>query len=124
MTYKLFLDDERMAPDSTWTVAKSVAEAKTLIQNLGWPAAISFDYYLTGFDPEFRGVPTGLDFAQWLVDRARDGDPPPPGFKYGIHSASLGGGMRIQAAMSAIAGEPAAWGEGWWTKPEFAEAML
>lgn len=57
---RLWLDDERAAPDSTWMVARTVAEARTLMKEHPFHE-LSLDHDL---GQEVHG--TGYDFLVWL----------------------------------------------------------
>jgi hypothetical protein len=63
---KIFLDDLRHAPDSTWIVARSYVEFIDLVRKSHDITHLSFDHDL-GED-----VPTGLDAAKFFIDRAMD----------------------------------------------------
>lgn len=64
MTWKLFLDVERLPKDSSWRVARSADDAMTLISEQGYPAAMSLDFNLG------ENNPTGLDFLNGIVEKA------------------------------------------------------
>lgn len=90
--YLLFLDDERFPQGylPLWTIARSVAEAQTIIAEQGWPRFISFDHDL-GAD-----VATGMDFARWIVDQDLDHAVLPSEFDFAVHSANIVGGANIE----------------------------
>jgi hypothetical protein len=77
-SYALFLDDDdeyRFPPDQpvrNWVIARSVAEAVAIVEQRGCPSHISFDHDL-GQDAHGHELPTGLDFAKWLVNQHLDG---------------------------------------------------
>lgn len=87
MTYKLFIDDLRAPPDSSWIVARSVASAWVYILTYGLPHEFSFDHDLgDGHDaPELLT----LMFDAFCVGS--------PGFenlkkvKFAVHSANPAG---------------------------------
>ena len=62
---KLFLDDIRNPPDSSWDVVRSYDEFVSYISLNGVPDFISFDHDLGD------AVPTGMDCAKWLVETER-----------------------------------------------------
>jgi 5'-nucleotidase len=62
MSWKLFLDNERYPKNTSWLVARSVDEAKSLISQHGYPAEMSLEYDLGS------GNQTGLEFLKSLSD--------------------------------------------------------
>lgn len=139
MSYKLFLDDERIAPDDTWVTVRSCDEAIDFISKNGWPSFITFDHDL-GYkipdemletDPSkypfvktqigyFRkGIhieKTGYDFAKWLVEYSSL-SPMPRDFGYAIHSANPVGAKNIKELMqSHFKKEPVIVKINWWKR--------
>ena len=49
---KLWVDDERPAPDETWDVAKSAEQAREMIDETVYDT-VSLDYVLVGWDSGF-----------------------------------------------------------------------
>lgn len=94
-SYLLFLDDERFPQGylPLWTIARSVAEAQEIIAQQGYPSFVSFDHDL-GAD-----VPTGMDFARWLVEQDLDHNVLPADFDFVVHSANIVGGANIENFM-------------------------
>ena len=99
MTYKLFLDDVRDPswrnngnPDD-WIVCRSVDEAIRVFEDMGWPAMISFDHDLG------NQVPTGMDFARWLVNHDLDTQSMPQNFVYTVHSQNPVGTANIRGLL-------------------------
>lgn len=105
---KLFLDDLRKAPDSTWEVVRSYKAFVEYIEKNGVPDIISFDHDLSfehyPFGEEYptADIPygkyverTGYDCAKWLIDR---GTLPK---KYFVHSMNPVGKQNIEFIMSA-----------------------
>ena len=107
MEWYLFLDDDRFVPflERFWNqmpalnfddffIARSVPEAKQLIEELGWPAFISFDHDLG--QPE-----NGKDFANWLIAQDLDNQWM-DNLKYGylVHSQNPVGAENIRLLMS------------------------
>ena len=90
MSWSLFLDDNRdPKTDRDWKIARSVAEAKHLVQLLGVPEYISFDH-----DLDENG--TGYDFARWLVEQELEGRLRiPVNFDFNVHSANAIGATNI-----------------------------
>ncbi len=80
---KLYLDDIRSPPDSSWAVVRSYDEFIAWIQTHGTPDEISFDHDLGD------GVPTGMDCAKWLVETER------PLLRFAVHSANPPGRENI-----------------------------
>lgn len=78
-----------------WTVARSVDEAKELIERLGPPSFVAFDHDL-GAD-----LPTGHDLAKWLVEMDLEGRfELPLGFSYEVHSANPVGAANIKGLLA------------------------
>lgn len=97
MTYRMFLDDVRhpswVYPGEDvqdWMVCRSVAEALSVIHDLGCPEWISFDHDLGD------QVPTGYDLAQWLVQQDLDTQFMSEEFSYDCHSANPVGAANIR----------------------------
>ena len=87
MSYKLFLDDNRMPPDDEWIVVRSYKAFVSYIMQHGPPEVVSFDYQL-------GGVKNGYDAALWMVRnciRPR---------KWFVHSSSAYGRRRISELLS------------------------
>jgi len=101
--WNLFLDDLRKTSEAknplgvrNWVVARSIDEAKALVQARGAPTVISFDHDL---GPEEGN--DGYSFAKWLVDKDLDAyeankDFLPPNFKFQVHSANPIGAENIE----------------------------
>lgn len=97
MGWNLFLDDEREPPRGgrDWTVARSCAEARQLIEKLGCPRYISFDHDLGAGE---TGVyPDGKTFANWLIQADLDSDFKflPKNFDFYVHSQNPVGAENI-----------------------------
>jgi len=97
MTYRMFVDDIRnpnwIYPDldtGDWQVCRTMQEAQDVIADLGWPNWISFDHDL-GED-----IPTGFDFALWLVNQDLDHHTMPVDFSFAVHSANPVGAENIR----------------------------
>jgi hypothetical protein len=67
MSWKLYLDDIRTPADESFVIARSAEEAKRLILRKDMPSHISFDHDL-GMDDDGNLLPSGYDFAKWLVE--------------------------------------------------------
>ena len=99
MSYALFLDDERFPPERSqfdWKIARSMDEAVALVNRVGAPGFVSFDHDLGD------GVPTGKDFANWLVERDLDakGRFLPADFAWTVHSMNPIGSANIASLMT------------------------
>lgn len=96
--WKLYLDDIRYPEDSTYIIARTVEEAQHLVEKYGVPEHISFDHDL-GVDNMGNLLPTGYDFAKWLVEM--DGDIELScSFTFMIHSQNPVGAENIRAYLS------------------------
>ena len=93
MTYQLFLDDLRQAPDSSWIVARTYGEAVDIVIERGFPNMVSFDHDL-GDDQ-----PTGKDFANFLINTDLDDNSMPDNFQYLVHSANPVGAENIRSVI-------------------------
>lgn len=110
MTYKLFLDDERMPDqvtwvnihhdDRPWVIVRNVEDFKRCVMARGLPDYVSFDHDLQDwhYAGNYLDEKTGLDAAKWLIEYCRSRQIPRPA--YAIHSMSPVGRYRIEAAMS------------------------
>jgi hypothetical protein len=95
LAWSLYLDDIRVPDTSrTWVIARSCGEAQTLVSRLGMPDFISFDHDLGD------EVPTGYDFAHWLVECDLDKKYCfSKDFTYAVHSANPPGAANIRGLM-------------------------
>ncbi len=84
MTYRMFIDDERMPPDGEWVIVRSVLEAQDYITVHGMPNYVSFDHDLGSLDG--YPLPTGYDFALWLTQQDLDHNSLPQDFDFYVHS--------------------------------------
>lgn len=92
--YKLYLDDIRTPQGSGWVVVRSYDEAVSYVQANGFPQAVSFDHDLG------EAVPTGMDFARWLVEQDLDHNSMPDNFEFNVHSANPVGRDNITGLLS------------------------
>lgn len=96
MNWKLYLDDIRTPRDPTYVISRTVNDAQNLVLTCGVPGYISFDHDL-GTDDEGNLLPTGYDFAKWLVEMDMDGIITiPRNFLFAVHSANPVGAKNIQ----------------------------
>lgn len=77
MKYCLWLDDYRPLPTDTgkvWVMAKSMAEFKKTVIELGMPEYISFDHDLNEkhYALDYTDQLTGLDTIQWLINYVQE----------------------------------------------------
>lgn len=91
MAWKLWLDDLsdtiKPPPDATWMVARTSEEALSLVDKLGPPSYISFDFDLGGDD-------TAEVVYKALYEKFPDAD-----IDYDIHSENVAGQKLIQSYM-------------------------
>jgi hypothetical protein len=103
MTYRLFLDDIRdpkwtYPNDINWVVCRSMNEAVALISVRGWPIEVSFDHDL---GEDLNGhVPSGFDFAKYLVNLDLDTNSMPDNFSFKVHSANNAGADNINGLLN------------------------
>ena len=88
---RIFIDDERFPVDETLTIARSYAEAISLLAPGYQVLYVSFDHDL-GSDPK-----TGFDFAKFLVntDLDNNGTLLHSDFSFYVHSANPVGATNI-----------------------------
>jgi hypothetical protein len=99
MTWKLFLDDQINDPETPvrhcpegFEGAESVAEAQTLVDDLGCPSFVDLDHDLGD------GQPTGMDFLKWLSNNYPDNPP-----AWNIHSANVCGAANMDSFLKSWA---------------------
>lgn len=96
MNKKLFLDDLRSLPDDTYDLVRNYDEAILYVKKFGIPNFISFDHDL-GIDSQETLLPTGYDFAKWLVEMDMDNKYVfPCDFDFIVHSANPIGKVNIE----------------------------
>lgn len=91
MTYKIYLDDLRAPPDSSWMVARTVDAAKHLISEYGVPNEMSLDHDLgTGIDAP--------ELLKWIATEFMDGRMPRSILttKVTVHSANIPGILNLR----------------------------
>ena len=79
MSWNLYLDDIRNPEDKKYTIARSVKEAKKLIQKKGFPSHMSLDHDLGEGE-------TGYDFVKWIVKEYTNKSL--PSFTFQVHSSN------------------------------------
>lgn len=98
--WKLYLDDIRHPADTNYVVARTVEQAQQLIEQYGMPEHISFDHDL-GVDEMGNIIPSGYDFAKWLVEMDMNGEITlPTNFTFEVHSQNPVGAENIRAYLS------------------------
>ncbi len=94
---KLYLDDMRTPKDSSFKIVRSYAEAVDYVKENGIPHYISFDHDL-GVDVYNKILPSGYDFAKWLVEMDMDNKfTIPADFIFNVHSANPLGRANIES---------------------------
>lgn len=95
MSY-LYLDDLRNPPvDQFWIIVRSFDKAVSHVLQHGVPNFISFDHDLG------NNVPSGFDFAKWLVNNHLDGNIHIPNdFAFNVHSANPPGKANIEGLLT------------------------
>lgn len=100
MSIKLYLDDVRDLPDESYTLVRSYEEAVSFVQDNAIPPFISFDHDL-GVDENDKLLPTGYDFAKYLVDMDMNNILMfPENFSFYVHSANPVGKKNIEAYLN------------------------
>lgn len=95
MRMRVFLDDERFPPfgSGQWDIVRDVKSFIAMCEQYGAPDFISFDHDLGGEE-------TGMQCAQWLIER--DLDQPgflPANFTYDVHSQNPVGAANIRGLL-------------------------
>jgi hypothetical protein len=85
-SYMLFIDDVRYPPGRDWMLARSIQDAKDIVNSLGRPIMMSLDH-------DLGGDTTVMEFLRWLVDEHYDAGPP----NYMVHSENPVGAQNIVA---------------------------
>ncbi len=87
---KLYIDDMRRPPDSSWDLVQDTAAAIEYLTLYGCPDEISFDYCLA------NGL-TIMPFIDWLIDmdKKQNGAFIPVNFQFDSHSSSIAGTRQI-----------------------------
>lgn len=97
---KLYLDDLRTPVDESFVIVRSFDEAVRFVQTNGVPEFISFDHDL-GTDKNGWLLPTGYDFAKWLVNSDLDGTIKlQESFSFKVHSQNPVGVKNIEALLN------------------------
>ena len=103
-TWKLYIDDLRTPKDPTFIIARTVDEAKRLIEERGMPTYISFDHDL-GIDENDDLLESGYDLAKWIVEMDMDGVLRiPEQFEFNVHSANPIGAKNISSYLHGYLG--------------------
>lgn len=96
MEWKLYLDDIRTPKDPTFVISRTVKDAQNLVHTCGVPIFVSFDHDL-GMNDACKVLPSGYDFAKWLVEKDMDGIISiPKKFTFTVHSANPVGAENIR----------------------------
>ena len=67
---RLWVDDERPAPDDSWTVAKTSDDAIQELYMLGTPAVIAMGdtFEEISLDHDLGGDDTGMEVLDWMIN--------------------------------------------------------
>ena len=96
---KLYLDDIRNPKSDEFMIVRSFEEAVKFVENNQIPEYISFDHDL-GTDINGWLLPTGYDFAKWLIEMDLDNIYQfPNNFQYNVHSANPIGKHNIETIL-------------------------
>ena len=96
--FKLFLDDLREPFDNEYIVVRTAQEAVDLVLEKGCPSFISFDHDLGEKDGNL--LPTGYDFAKWLVNADMEKNIIMEDFAFQVHSANPVGKKNIESYLN------------------------
>jgi hypothetical protein len=96
---KLYLDDIRTPADDSFLIVRSFDEAVRFVIENGVPEFISFDHDL-GIDDNGNLLPSGYDFAKWLVESGINGTIQiPDDFSFNVHSQNPVGASNIRGLL-------------------------
>lgn len=95
MTYKLFIDDERLPKEDNWIVARSTREAIEIVKKLGFPSEIAFDHDLGGDD-------TTMKFIWWFIEQHMVGEMIIEPFEFSVHSQNPIGSENIKHLLNSF----------------------
>ena len=97
---KLYIDDIRVPKDETFVIVRSYQDAINYVQKNDIPMYISFDHDL-GVDTNGQLLPTGFDFAKWLIEMDLDNTYIfPDNFKFNVHSSNPVGKHNIETILN------------------------
>ena len=97
---KIFIDDLRPLPDDSYILLRSYDEAVNYVKQNGIPSFISFDHDL-GIDENDNLLPSGYDFAKWLVEMDMENLYTfPDDFSFYVHSANPVGKANIETYLN------------------------
>lgn len=98
---KLYLDDLRDVPEDFECFVRSYKHGVEFVKRYGIPHFISFDHDL-GEDENGNLLPTGYDFAKWLVETDMDNmyGGFPENFSFNVHSANPVGKENIESYLN------------------------
>ncbi len=105
MSWKLFVDDDRVGPqhEPGWVFAPNYEKALELIAEKGLPDEVSLDHDI------WTGCWQGDDFCAWLVRQDL-----PTEFEYRVHSSNKEGAENMIAILSARTGKLPRTTRQWW----------
>ncbi len=97
----LYLDDIRHPKYvNEYIIVRSYDEAVAFVEEYGIPKIISFDHDL-GMDKDENILPSGYDFAKWLVEMDMEGKYKiPKEFRFNVHSANPVGKKSIESYLN------------------------
>lgn len=96
---KLFLDDVRPIPDTSWHLVKSAQEAIEWLEAHPETHTVSLDHDL-GEDEDGNELPSGYDVICWMEDRVYSGQKIPRTIL--IHTSNTSARIRMEQARNAI----------------------
>ena len=97
---RLYLDDIRTPKHDYNFIARSYEDAIEYVKSNNIPSFISFDHDL-GIDEFNELLPTGYDFAKWLVEMdMNDEYQIPDNFTFNVHSANPVGKANIESYLN------------------------
>lgn len=95
INYRLFIDDLREPVLTSWVIARTSAEAITLLETRGCPYQISFDHDLGGDDTAMAVVKRLIE-----MDLNAGGCFIPSNFAFSVHSANPVGKENIAGLLN------------------------
>jgi NAD+-processing family protein with receiver domain len=90
---KLWIDDERPAPDESWMIARTSNEAINFL--------IKYQFNIVSFDHDLGGDDDGYKVIAWIENAVRTMDYSAPYYMF-VHSMNGPGRDKIKAAINSI----------------------
>lgn len=94
---KLYVDDIRDAPDSSWDIARNYRQAIHMLETNNYDV-VSLDHDLGDFDKDTKREYTGYDILLWIVERKEAGLTYPADVR--VHTANVPAGFKMRSTIA------------------------